>query len=179
MLKDINLLPDIILFRYKKRLKAALIAAAALLVCCGIFAGASVRTFQRLQLEREVKHLNQKIDATALDELESTQQEAELKQQELDRIETAVEEIGSEKLSTAELITHLAQQLPSGVSAEKINIKASERIATVEMTADKREDIVLLLKRLNDDLLYSSVNISPINGMDKPFGFTVTLEITK
>jgi hypothetical protein len=174
---DINLIPNIILFKRQRFIKNII---KGFLVICFVLALASLlllRPYQRFELEKRYSSLTAKINDGYLKELSLAEDQLGMKKVEQKQVEALFEGIAAYDLKITEVIKAIANIMPASITSTKIDYKVESSEISMDLHANNKEEIVLFLKRLYNDSLFSDVNFSGVTGTTTPFNFSIALKI--
>ena len=177
MLKDINLLPDSIIYRKRCILIRFGKVFLLVIVILGFLALLMLRTYQRWNLEKQVAQLAASIETSSIKEVENLEKELDEVKRKYADVEAAAKKIPSRKIKTGELVGRLASHMPQSISLTNINFNAQALAVKMELSSSNRADIPIFLKRLHDDDLFADINISEIRKNGSIYIFSAELNI--
>lgn len=165
-MKEFNLIPDRILYRkqryFRNFLKTVLIIAAVAVIGMAL----AFRSYQRMELQKKVDTIKSTVDTSVIKKLEAADQAYAQKNKEIKELDSAISKVPKVKISTTDLFDRVTAMIPPSISAEGMEMKAADNTLLLNLNGDNQADIVLLLKRLHDDVLFSGVAVGKLEGKD-------------
>lgn len=162
--KDINLIPDKIL--YRNQIFLGKVVKALVYTIAGLFLAAilSLPVYRRIDLQQKVNRLSGELDNISLQELNLAEAELANKTREKKELEKMLSSISGTEVKTTELIAIVTSKMPAGISAESIMYQPEMAELTVRAVSTGREDITVFLKRLYNETLFTGIIVSEIRG---------------
>lgn len=177
MFKDINLLPDRIL--YRKRLffinLGKVLGVAALIL--GLAALVLIKPYQHWEMQKRAAQLAASLEAPEFKELDELENRLADIKKEYSELEAVVGKIPSRRIKTTDLLMRISCHMPASITATDIVFEPEIRQLTITLSTARRQDIPLLLKRLHNDQLFEDVNISEIRGVENQYRFSAMLKL--